>query len=54
MALDKNSVCSGDLAGGSDVFFSRSYGSVDLEHFRFRYPNESKRGMLFCVRAVEK
>jgi hypothetical protein len=30
MALDKNPVCSGDFAVGSDVFFNRSYGSVQL------------------------
>jgi hypothetical protein len=30
MALDKNLVCSGDFAGGSDVSFNQSYGSVEV------------------------
>ena len=37
MAPDKHPVCSGDFAGGSDVSFNQSYGSVELD--LFRYPN---------------
>ena len=37
MALDKHPVCSGDFAGSSDVFSNRSYGSAELD--LFRYPN---------------
>ena len=39
MALDRHPVCSGDFAGGSDVFLNQNYGSVELDLFRFRYPN---------------
>jgi hypothetical protein len=38
MALDKNPFCSADFAGGSDVFFNRSYGSVEVGSAYFLGP----------------
>jgi len=38
MALDKHPVCSGDFAGGSDVFLNQCYGSVEVGSAYFLGP----------------
>jgi hypothetical protein len=44
MALDKNPVCSGDFAGGSDVFFNRGHGSIQLGFIRFQWLGSNMPG----------
>ena len=43
MAPDKHPVCSGDFAGGSDVFCNRSYGSVKVRGVWIRWSQSFKR-----------
>ena len=43
MAPDKHPVCSGDFAGGSDVFCNRSYGSVEVGGVWIRWSHSFKR-----------
>ena len=54
MALDKHPVCSGDFAGGSDVSFNQSYGSIKVGGVYFTRFDRKMRGALFHLRVEEK